>query len=61
MVEEALIEPAEVQIAGRPDVLKEIDKITIPAEALENNRDQQSYGSWNRCDAISSGKYKTGR
>lgn len=36
MVEEALIEPAEVQIAGRPDVLKEIDKITIPAEALEN-------------------------
>lgn len=36
VVEEALIEPAEVQIAGRPDVLKEIDKITIPAEALEN-------------------------
>lgn len=38
MVEEALIEPAEVQIAGRPDVLKEIDKITIPAEALEIQR-----------------------
>lgn len=34
-VEEAIVEPAEIQIAGRPDVLKEIDKITVPSEALE--------------------------
>ena len=36
-VEEVTVEPSEVQIAGRPDVLKAIDKITIPAEALEVN------------------------